>query len=99
MNEFYSNISPFEFEDSSTDVMDDVVNSAKVILFNDEIHSFDDVIIQLIKAIKCTTEKAELFAFEVHNRGKAVVYSGDMIECIKVSSVLEEIALSTQIEF
>ncbi len=99
MNEFYSDISPFEFEDSDTDVIDDVVNAAKVILFNDEIHSFDDVIIQLIKAIKCSAERAEQLAFEVHNSGKAVVYSGDMQECIKVSSILEEIALMTQIEY
>jgi ATP-dependent Clp protease adaptor protein ClpS len=70
----------------------------KVILFNDNVHSFDEVITQLIKAIRCAPERAEAFAWEVHTRGKACVYSGDMNECLRVSSILEEIALHTQIE-
>jgi len=34
----------------------------------------------------------------VHTRGKACVYTGEMPECLRVSHVLEEIALHTQIE-
>jgi len=71
---------------------------AKVILFNDEVHTFDEVIIQLIKAIKCTQTKAEALAWEVHNSGRAVVYAGELIKCMEVSHVLEEIELLTQIE-
>ena len=69
----------------------------KVILYNDEVHTFDDVIIQLIKAVGCTFEDARSFAFEVHVKGKAPVYSGDLPSCLKVTSILEEIALHTQI--
>ncbi len=71
---------------------------AKVILFNDDIHTFEEVIGQLIKAIKCTESKAEALAWEVHNKGKAIVYTGEMIKCVEVSSILEEIGLMTQIE-
>ena len=71
---------------------------AKVILFNDDVHTFEEVIGQLIKAIKCTQSQAEALAWEVHNNGKAVVYAGEMIKCVEVSSILEEIALMTQIE-
>ncbi|HMV25575.1 MAG TPA: ATP-dependent Clp protease adaptor ClpS [bacterium] len=70
----------------------------RVILFNDDIHTFDEVIAQVIKAIGCTVQKAEAIAWEVHTRGKAVVYEGDLGECLRVSSVLEEIGLHTQIE-
>lgn len=73
--------------------------AAKVILFNDDWHTFDDVINQLIKAIHCTPQKAEDFAWEVHTRGKACVYGGDIPECLRVSGVLEEIALHTQVEY
>lgn len=69
----------------------------KVVLFNDDFHSFDEVINQLIKALKCGYEKARDFAFEAHVKGKAVVFSGELNKCLKVSSVLEEIALHTQI--
>ncbi|MEE9187031.1 MAG: ATP-dependent Clp protease adaptor ClpS [Bacteroidota bacterium] len=71
---------------------------AKVILFNDEEHTFDEVIGQLIKALRCDSVKAESLAWEVHSTGKAMVFSGDMAECLKVNGILEEIALHTQIE-
>lgn len=71
--------------------------AARVVLYNDDWHSFDEVIFQLIKAIACSFEKARDYAYEVHVKGKAIVYSGEMLNCIKVSSILEEISLFTQI--
>lgn len=79
-------------------VGDDVTNACKVLLFNDEWHTFDEVISQIIKAVKCTYHHAETLTLEVHEKGKAMVYSGDLQNCLKVSGVLEEIALHTQIE-
>lgn len=69
----------------------------RVFLFNDDHHTFDEVINQLIKAINCSFNQARTFAFEVHVKGKSMVFSGTMLECLKVSSILEEIALHTQI--
>jgi len=71
---------------------------AKVILFNDEIHTFDEVITQLIKATRCTAGAAEALAMEVHTNGKAAVFSGELVRCMEVSGILEEIKLMTQIE-
>jgi ATP-dependent Clp protease adapter protein ClpS len=88
------NINPdIEFE-----LIDDVKLAAKVILFNDDWHTFDEVINQIIKATGYPYEKAEALTFEVHNRGKAVVYSGSLAKCIEVSSILEEIQLLTEIQ-
>ncbi len=75
----------------------DITLSSRVILYNDDWHSFDEVITQLIKAVNCTYEQARSFAFEVHVKGKAIVYSGSLKSCLKVTSILEEIALHTQI--
>lgn len=69
----------------------------KVILYNDDWHTFEEVINQLIKAINCSFETARNFTFEVHVKGKALVFNGDMKDCLRVSSVLEEIALNTEI--
>lgn len=80
-----------------TDEQSDIGLASRVALYNDDWHSFDEVIIQLIKATRCTFEKARSFAFEVHVKGKALVFSGSMSECLKVSSILEEIALHTEI--
>jgi len=71
---------------------------AKVILFNDEIHTFEEVISQIIKATGCERQHAESLTWEVHNSGKANVFEGEMVKCIQVSGVLEEIELMTQIE-
>jgi ATP-dependent Clp protease adapter protein ClpS len=71
---------------------------AKVVLFNDEVHTFDEVINQIIKATGCALTRAEELTWEVHHNGKAVIYEGEFSKCMSVSSVLEEIALTTQIE-
>lgn len=87
--------SEYDKETSDTTSLDAPL---KVILFNDDIHSFDEVIAQLIKAIGCTSARAEAIAWEVHTTGKAVCYEGDLGECLRVSGILEEIGLHTQIE-
>ena len=87
---------PLEQIDQDQDVA--IQEPAKVILFNDDIHTFDEVIAQLIKAIRCTQTRAEGLAWEVHTTGRAMVYAGDLPRCVEVSSVLEEIQLMTQIE-
>ncbi len=87
---------PLVEQEHDVDVL--VQEPAKVILFNDEVHSFDEVIDQIIKAVRCDTTKAEALTWEVHNSGKAVVFEGVMNDCMQVSSILEEIALHTQIE-
>lgn len=79
-----------------TDVQ--IQTPAKVILFNDEVHTFEEVIGQIIKATGCDLTKAEALTWEVHNSGKAMVYEGEMRNCVRVSAVLEEIDLATQIE-
>ncbi len=70
---------------------------SRVILYNDDWHSFDEVILQIMKAIQCTFEQARNKAFEAHVRGNSVIFNGKFKDCLKVSSVLEEIALRTQI--
>lgn len=77
---------------------DDLLDAYRVVLFNDDEHTFDEVIIQLIKAIRCSRAKAERHTWEVHTRGKSVVFSGGIGDCIRVSSILEEIGLKTEIQ-
>ncbi|HED37446.1 MAG TPA: hypothetical protein ENI76_04270, partial [Ignavibacteria bacterium] len=38
---------------------------SRVVLYNDDWHTFDEVIYQLIKAVHCTYGKARTHAFEV----------------------------------
>jgi ATP-dependent Clp protease adapter protein ClpS len=76
----------------------DISLGSRVILFNDDWHTFEEVIAQIIKATKCSFIEARDRTFEVHVNGKAVVYSGELADCLRVSGILEEILLHTQIE-
>lgn len=89
-------LTPQEQKDELEEV--ETLEPAKVILFNDDVHSFDEVITQIIKAIKCTQSRAESLAWEAHKNGKTVVFAGEFFRCMEVSQVLEEIQLMTQIE-
>ena len=75
-----------------------LANPWVVVLFNDEIHTFEEVISQLIKATKCTPSQAELWAWTVHSKGKVAVFEGDFEECLKVSGILKEIQLVVEIQ-
>ncbi len=91
---------PHELPDVQQEVTDgtETDHPAKVILYNDDVHTFEDVALQLVKAVGCSYERGMEYADEVHTRGKACVYVGDMPDCLRVSAILEEIALHTQIE-
>lgn len=71
--------------------------TARVVLYNDEVHTFDEVIEQIIRATGCSAARAEHLTLEVHTSGKAIVFDGDFGQCLRVSGILEEIALRTQI--
>ncbi len=70
----------------------------RVILYNDEIHTFDEVIRQVIKATGCSVQQAEKHAWTVHTEGKDCVFEGEFEECFRVQGVLREIQLVTEIE-
>ena len=76
----------------------DINIGSRVVLFNDDWHTFEEVIAQIIKATKCSFIEARDKTFEVHVNGKAIVYLGEMADCLRVSGILEEILLHTQIE-
>ncbi|MBI1802864.1 MAG: ATP-dependent Clp protease adaptor ClpS, partial [Ignavibacteriae bacterium] len=90
--------SPLIEQEEEQDVQTTIQEPVKVILFNDEVHTFEEVIGQIIKATGCDRAKAETLTWEVHNSGKAMVFTGSITRCMEVSHVLEEIELMTQIE-
>ncbi|HEY3876569.1 MAG TPA: ATP-dependent Clp protease adaptor ClpS [Candidatus Kapabacteria bacterium] len=71
--------------------------SSRVVLYNDNEHTFDEVILQVAKALGCSFRHAALAAWNAHVHGKTQVFEGEMLECLNVSSILEEIALHTQV--
>jgi ATP-dependent Clp protease adapter protein ClpS len=80
-----------------TDI-DTTTEGFTLILFNDSYHDFDEVINQVIKATGYGYDRAEAITLEAHNKGRAVVITGELEKCLKGQAVLEEISLKTTIE-
>ncbi len=75
-----------------------VIEPWVVVLLNDEVHTFDDVIIQLMRATNCTPDRAAEIAWEVHTKGSSICFSGSKERCELVASILEEIALRVRLD-
>ncbi len=69
----------------------------RVVLFNCDCHSFDEVERQLIKAVRCSLSQARNWSNQVHNRGSAIVYKGARERCEAVAAVLEDIRLKVKV--
>lgn len=67
-----------------------------VIVYNDDYHTFEEVIIQLQKATGCTAEKAEALAYEIDGKGRAIVFGGSSQECERVANILRQIRLQVE---
>ncbi|MCC6483976.1 MAG: ATP-dependent Clp protease adaptor ClpS [Armatimonadetes bacterium] len=70
----------------------------RVILFDDDEHSMDQVSLQIQKATGYSLQKAEVIMLEAHLTGQAVVYSGDFDDCNRVAGVLRQIGLQVSVE-
>ncbi len=70
----------------------------RVILYNDDWHSADDVHDQLIKATQCSSEEAVKIIQEVEAKGRAVCFKGERDKCHDVARVLREIRLQCEVD-
>lgn len=70
----------------------------QVILYNDDIHTIDEVILQVQKATGCSVTRATQITLEAHFKGKAVAFAGEFDACYRVAGVLREIGLIVEIK-
>ena len=70
----------------------------RVVLFNDDVHIFIEVQLQLMKALECSADHAEEITLRAHNTGRAVVTIASRSEAARVAGVLREIALSVTVD-
>ena len=89
---------PVEVLEKDAAVEDSVSTPWRLILYDDDIHTFDEVIEQLMKATGCSLSVAEDMTWKVHNEGKALVHEGEFEECLRIDGVLKEIQLITEIK-
>lgn len=80
-----------------TDVLEAVDVNNEIVLFNDDVNTFDHVIDTLIRVCKHTAEQAEQCAVLVHYKGKCTVKTGSFDELKPQCTQLLEAGLSAEI--
>ena len=69
----------------------------ELVLFNDDVNTFDWVIVSLIEVCQHTAEQAEQCSLIVHHKGKCSVDSGSFAELKPKCSALLDRGLSAEI--
>ncbi len=80
-----------------TSVLESVGINNEIVLYNDEVNTFDHVIDTLIDVCKHTSEQAEQCAILVHYKGKCTVKTGSFKELEPQCSQLLQAGLSAEI--
>ena len=92
---------PFEENDWSTDVdvLDEVVDTDvyNLVVFNDDINSFDHVIATLIDVCAHTPEQAEQCTLLIHYKGKCSVKNGSWDELVPMRNEICRRGISAEV--
>ena len=82
--------------------LEEILASIKVnhrlILWNDEVNSFEHVIYCLVKYLDYNSTQAEKIAWTVHNDGKCAVLEGSFTELEVYRKILQQEGLSVTID-
>lgn len=91
------NIKPFHEED--IDVLEDIGSSElnDLVVYNDDVNTFEHVINTLIKVCGHSAEQAEQCTWIIHYKGKCTVKMGNMTELTPMRQSICEKGISAEI--
>ena len=88
--------------EQETFTLDEILAAARssnsLILWNDEINTFDHVIYCLMKHLQYSEPQAEQIAWKVHTEGKCTVLEGSYTEMEVYRKILKSEGLSVSVE-
>lgn len=96
MREIYNQTKPWESEE--TDLLTATDTPYQLIVWNDEVNTFEWVIETLIDVCKHTQEQAEQSAMIIHYNGKYAVKNGDFDTLKPMCDAITERGISATIE-
>ena len=79
------------------DVLEQQVNQHEIVLYNDDVNTFDFVIDSLINVCDHTIEQAEQCTWLVHFKGKCTVKTGELDDLKPRCSKLLQLGLSAEL--
>jgi ATP-dependent Clp protease adaptor protein ClpS len=69
-----------------------------VVVFDNPVNTFDQVIGILQQATGCSLEEAEMETWEVHHLGRSVVHYGDHPECDRAAAIISTIGIKVKVD-
>lgn len=79
-----------------TEVLEALEN--KIVVFNDDVNTFDHVIDSFIQILNHTPEQAEQCATIIHFKGKCRVMNGDYEKLVPLCSAILDRGISAEIQ-
>ena len=86
------------WEENDTDVLTTLLHTYNLIVWNDDVNTFEWVIETLIEVCKHTTEQAEQCAYIIHFQGKYAVKQGDYDTLKTMREAITERGINATIE-
>ena len=83
---------------TETETVEETKEQNKIVVFNDDVNSFDHVIACFVQLCDHEPHQAEQCALIIHNNGKCEVKSGELDDLIPICSALLDNQLSATIE-
>jgi ATP-dependent Clp protease adapter protein ClpS len=68
-----------------------------VVVYDNEVNTFDEVMLILQKATGCSLEEAAIETWEVHYLGKSVVHHGGREECERAAGIIRTIGIRVEV--
>lgn len=68
-----------------------------VVVYNNEVNTWDQVVGILMKATACTEEEADIETWEIDRLGKSVVHHGGEEMCQKAASIIRTIGIQVEV--
>ncbi len=85
-----------------TFTLDEILSSLKtihrLILWNDDVNTFDHVIYCLMKYLDYSENQAEKIAWTVHNEGKCAILEGSLTEMEVYRKILKQEGLTVSVD-
>ena len=98
MNKIY-NISPSPFQEEDVELLEEVraSDANDLVVFNDEVNTFEHVINTLVKVCKHSAEQAEQCTWIIHYKGKCTVKMGTFEELLPMRTAICDRGISAEI--
>lgn len=80
------------------EILSSIKTTNRLILWNDDLNTFDHVIHCMMKYLDYTESQAEKIAWEVHNKGKCSILEGSYTEMEIYRKILQQEGLTVTVD-